>query len=67
MSARVTLRWAPPQVLDAIDDGSSALIVAPTSSGKTFIASYCMWSVLNRDSEGIVVFVAVRCGRSRPP
>ena len=48
------------QVLDAIDAGSSALIVAPTSSGKTFISSYCINSVVARpeDPEGIVVFVA---------
>ncbi|KAL4440400.1 hypothetical protein ABPG75_003401 [Micractinium tetrahymenae] len=48
------------QVLDTIDDGASALIVAPTSSGKTFIASYCISSVVRRldDQEGVVVFVA---------
>ena len=52
----------PAQVLDCIDDGASALVVAPTSSGKTFISSYCISSVVRRmdDPEGIVVFVAVR-------
>jgi superfamily II RNA helicase len=48
------------QVLDAIDEGASALIVAPTSSGKTFISSYCINSVVRATdhSDGIVVFVA---------
>lgn len=48
------------QVLDAIDARSSALIVAPTSSGKTFISAYCINSVVLRedDPEGRVVFVA---------
>ena len=50
----------PTQVLDAIDTGSSALIVAPTSSGKTFISSYCINSVVKAegDPQGLVVFVA---------
>jgi len=61
------------QVLDAIDDGASAVIVAPTSSGKTFISSYCINSVVRASGgsstssgagsgtsdDGIVVFVAV--------
>ena len=42
---------AAPQVLDVIDAGSSALIVAPTSSGKTFISSYCINSVVLREGE----------------
>lgn len=48
------------QVLDAIDAGASSVICAPTSSGKTFISSYCMDRVLNslQDKEGVVVFVA---------
>ncbi len=51
---------ALPQVLDAIDTGSSALIVAPTSSGKTFISSYCINAVVRAegDPQGLVVFVA---------
>ncbi|GAB4814095.1 hypothetical protein N2152v2_001141 [Parachlorella kessleri] len=48
------------RVLDAIDTGSSALIVAPTSSGKTFISSYCINAVVRAegDPQGLVVFVA---------
>jgi Lhr-like helicase len=53
---------APPcwQVLDAIDAGASALIVAPTSSGKTFISSYCISSAVRAegDEAGLAVFVA---------
>lgn len=55
----------PPQVLDAIDSGSLALIVAPTSSGKTFTSSYCINSVVRaeEDPQGLVVFVAPsECG-----
>ena len=48
------------KVLDAIDAGASSVICAPTSSGKTFISSYCMDRVLSnvKDKDGVVVFVA---------
>jgi len=46
------------KVLDCIDTGSSAVICAPTSSGKTFISSYVMESVLRSGDEGRVVFLA---------
>ena len=46
------------QVLDAVDLGQSALICAPTSSGKTFISSYCMHSVLSTSKDGCLAFVA---------
>ena len=45
-------------VLDVIDAGASAVVCAPTSSGKTFISSYCMDRVLRQSKDGIVVFVA---------
>ena len=47
------------RVLDAIDDRASCVVCAPTSSGKTFISSYCMASVLEDATfrDGIVVIV----------
>ncbi|KAL3133315.1 putative ATP-dependent RNA helicase ddx60 [Trebouxia sp. C0009 RCD-2024] len=45
-------------VLDAIDVDASAVVCAPTSSGKTFISSYCMDRVLRQSKDGVVVFVA---------
>ena len=45
-------------VLDAIDARESCVICAPTSSGKTFISSFCMDRMLRSTKEGIVVFVA---------
>lgn len=47
-------------VLDLIDRRESALIVAPTSSGKTFISFYAMEKVLRESEEGIVIFVCPR-------
>ena len=47
------------QVLDAIDDRASCVVCAPTSSGKTFISSYCMETVLQdptcKDGKVVVV------------
>ncbi|KAK9808714.1 hypothetical protein WJX72_002409 [[Myrmecia] bisecta] len=46
-------------VLDVIDAGKSAVVCAPTSSGKTFISVYCMETVLKGPvKDGILVFVA---------
>ena len=45
-------------LLKAIDADASGVICAPTSSGKTFISSYCMDKVLRQSQDGIVVFVA---------
>ncbi|GAA5999548.1 uncharacterized protein JCM10292_004219 [Rhodotorula paludigena] len=46
------------EVLDNIDDDKSMLIVAPTSSGKTFISFAAMERVLRESDEGVVVYVA---------
>ncbi|KAF7457335.1 DEAD/DEAH box helicase domain-containing protein [Cryptosporidium felis] len=46
------------EILDIIDSGDSALVCAPTASGKTFICYYAMEQVLRFDNESVVVFIA---------
>jgi hypothetical protein len=45
-------------LLDVVDAGESVLVVAPTSSGKTFISYYAMEMCLRWDDDGIVIFIA---------
>ena len=57
-------RFAPDgwqrDLLNIVDAGESALVSAPTSSGKTFIAFYVIEKVLRErtDGRGLVVYVA---------
>ncbi|XP_067006515.2 probable ATP-dependent RNA helicase DDX60 isoform X2 [Anabrus simplex] len=46
------------ELFDIIDQRKSALIVAPTSSGKTYACYYCMETILTEDDEGVVVYVS---------
>lgn len=44
------------QLLDAVDSNKSAVISAPTSSGKTFICFYAIEKILKNSDTDIVVF-----------
>ena len=44
--------------MDIVDQGASALVCAPTSSGKTFISNYIICKVLAESPTGVCVFVA---------
>ena len=46
------------KVLDGLDANHSLFVVAPTSSGKTFISFYAMEKILRSNDESILVYVA---------
>lgn len=46
------------KLFDIVDNRQSAIIIAPTSSGKTYASYYCMESILREGREGIVVYVS---------
>jgi len=46
------------KVLDALDALRSILVVAPTSSGKTFISFYAIKKILSANDEDVIVYVA---------
>ncbi|XP_034236098.1 probable ATP-dependent RNA helicase DDX60 isoform X2 [Thrips palmi] len=45
------------ELFDIIDKKQSAVVIAPTSSGKTYASYYCMEQVIRESDDGVVIYV----------